>query len=375
MKLLWFIPTFGDGRYLGSAQGARETNYAYLRQIAEAVDSLGFYGALLPTGRTCDDSWIAASALIPVTQRMRFLIAIRPGLMSPTLTARMVASFDQYSNGRLLLNLVTGGDPVELAGDGLHLKHDERYELTGEFLHIFRKILRGESVDFTGRYLQVQDAKLFRPGVQRPHPELWFGGSSAAGHRIAAEHIDVSLTWGEPPQDVAAKIAEVRSLAASARRTLRFGLRVHIIVRETDQQAWQAADDLLKYVSDESIAAAQRTFARFDSEGQKRMTQLHGGRRDRLEISPNLWAGVGLVRGGAGTALVGSPETVAARLLEYASLGIDAFILSGYPNLEEAYRVSELLFPLLPIDHQPKQTTAAYVGPFGDSQVSSVGRG
>jgi alkanesulfonate monooxygenase len=369
MKLLWFLPTFGDGRYLGSAQGARDTNYAYLRQVAEAADSLGFYGALLPTGRTCDDSWIAASALIPATQRMRFLIAVRPGLMTPTMAARMVATFDQYSGGRLLLNVVTGGDPVELAGDGLHLKHDERYALTGEFLTIFRRVLAGESVNFNGTYLQVQDAKLFRPGLQKPYPELWFGGASPAGHRIAAEHVDVSLTWGEPPEAVAAKIAEVRELAASVGRTLRFGLRVHIIVRETDKEAWQAADGLLRYVSDESIAAAQKTFARFDSEGQKRMTQLHGGNRDRLEISPNLWAGVGLVRGGAGTALVGNPETVAARMKEYAELGIECFILSGYPNLEEAYRVAELLFPLLPVEHLPQPTAAAYAGPFGDSRI------
>jgi alkanesulfonate monooxygenase len=369
MKLLWFLPTFGDGRHLGSALGARDTNFAYLRQIAEAVDSLGFYGALLPTGRTCDDSWIAASALISCTQQMRFLIAVRPGLMTPTMAARMVATFDQYSNGRLLLNVVTGGDPVELAGDGLHLKHDERYALTGEFLKILRRVLAGESVDFNGAYLQVLDAKLFRPGVQKPYPELWFGGASPAGHRIAAEHVDVSLTWGEPPDAVAAKIAEVQDLAASVGRKLRFGLRVHVIVRETDKEAWQAADDLLRYVSDESIAAAQKTFARFDSEGQKRMSQLHGGRRDRLEISPNLWAGVGLVRGGAGTALVGNPETVAARMREYTALGIECFILSGYPNLEEAYRVAELLFPLLPVDHLPKQTAAAYSGPFGDHRL------
>ena len=137
-------------------------------------------------------------------------------------------------------------------------------------------------------------------------------------------------------------------------------------MRDTEKQAWEDADDLLRYVSDESIAAAQKTFARFDSEGQKRMVQLHGGQRDRLEISPNLWAGVGLVRGGAGTALVGDPETVAARLKEYAALGIDTFILSGYPHLEEAYRVAELLFPLLPVDHLPKPTAASYVGPFGD---------
>jgi alkanesulfonate monooxygenase len=366
MKFLWFIPTFGDGRYLASARGARDTNLGYVHQIAQAVDELGYYGALLPTGRTCDDPWIVASALIPLTQRMRFLVAIRPGLMSPTISARMVATFDRYSAGRLLLNVVTGGDPVELAGDGLHLKHEERYALTDEFLSIFRRVLAGEAVDHTGKYLDVHDAKLYRSGVQKPYPEIWFGGSSAAGHQVAAEHVDVYLTWGEPPADVASKLAEVQALAAVRGRKLRFGLRVHVIVRETEREAWAAADDLIRYVTDESIAAAQKSFARFDSVGQKRMAQLHDGRRESLEISPNLWAGVGLVRGGAGTALVGDPETVAARLREYASLGIDTFILSGYPHLEEAYRVAELLFPLLGDGEPATRAQESYVGPFGD---------
>jgi alkanesulfonate monooxygenase len=366
MKLLWFIPTFGDGRYLASARGARDTNFSYVRQIAQAVDELGYYGALLPTGRTCDDPWIVAAALIPLTRRMRFLVAIRPGLMSPTISARMVATFDRYSDGRLLLNVVTGGDPVELAGDGLHLKHEDRYALTDEFLSIFRRVLAGEAVDHAGKYLDVHDAKLYRFGVQKPYPEIWFGGSSAAGHQVAAEHVDVYLSWGEPPADVASKLAEVKALAAARGRTLRFGLRIHVIVRETEAEARAAADDLVRYVTDESIAAAQKSFARFDSVGQRRMAELHGGRRESLEISPNLWAGVGLVRGGAGTALVGDPETVAARLQEYASLGIDTFILSGYPHLEEAYRVAELLFPLLGDGTNAERGQESYVGPFGD---------
>ena len=366
MKLLWFIPTFGDGRYLASARGARDTNFSYVRQIAQAVDELGYYGALLPTGRTCDDPWIVAASLIPLTRQMRFLVAIRPGLMSPTISARMVATFDRYSDSRLLLNVVTGGDPVELAGDGLHLKHEERYALTDEFLSIFRRVLAGEAVDHAGKYLDVHDAKLYRSGVQKPYPEIWFGGSSAAGHQVAAEHVDVYLSWGEPPADVASKLAEVQALAAARGRTLRFGLRVHVIVRETEGEAWAAADDLVRYVTDESIAAAQKSFARFDSVGQRRMAELHSGRRESLEISPNLWAGVGLVRGGAGTALVGDPETVAARLQEYASLGIETFILSGYPHLEEAYRVAELLFPLLGDGEQAERGQESYVGPFGD---------
>ncbi len=130
---------------------------------------------------------------------------------------------------------------------------------------------------------------------------------------------------------------------------MRFGIRLHVIVRETNEEAWRAADRLIANLDDATIEKAQAAFARFDSVGQQRMAALHGGRRDKLEIAPNLWAGVGLVRGGAGTALVGDGPTVAARVKEYAALGIDTFIFSGYPHLEESYRVAELLFPHLPV--------------------------
>jgi alkanesulfonate monooxygenase len=171
---------------------------------------------------------------------------------------------------------------------------------------------------------------------------------------------------------VAAKLADVRARAAAAGRRLRFGIRLHVVVRETRAEAWAAAEDLIRHVDDGSIAAAQAAFARFDSEGQRRMAALHGGRRDALEISPDLWAGVGLVRGGAGTALVGDPETVAARLLEYHALGIETFVLSGYPHLEEAYRTAELLFPRLPIAQPARRAAGNLTGPFGEMLANDI---
>ncbi|MBC1236319.1 FMNH2-dependent alkanesulfonate monooxygenase [Nostoc sp. 2RC] len=366
MQLLWFIPTHGDGRYLATATGGRAVSFAYLRQIAQAVDDLGYTGALLPTGRSCEDAWIVASTLVSLTRQMRFLVAIRPGLVSPGVAARMAATFDRLSGGRLLINVVTGGDPIELAGDGLHLDHDRRYELTDEFLTVWRAIASGEQANLQGDYFNIQDGKLLFPPVQKPHPPLWFGGSSAIAQTIAAKHVDVYLTWGEPPAQVAEKIAAVKRLAQAQGRTLRFGIRLHVIVRETQSEAWDAANQLIKYVDDEAIAKAQKAYSRMDSEGQRRMTQLHHGSREALEISPNLWAGVGLVRGGAGTALVGDPQTVAARILEYAALGIESFILSGYPHLEEAYRVAELLFPHLPLTNLPVVEKQHVLSPFGE---------
>ena len=367
MNVFWFLPTHGDGHYLGTDKGGRIVDYAYLRQVAQAADQLGFGGVLIPTGRTCEDAWIVASSVVPVTERLKFLVAVRPGVVSPTQAARQTATLDRLSQGRVLINVVVGGDPNELAGDGVFLPHDERYELAGEFLAIWRRLLAGETVSFAGKHLRVDNAKVLFPPVQQPHPPLFFGGSSSAAHQLAAEQLDLYLTWGEPPAAVAQKLADVRQRAQALGRTVRFGIRLHVIVRETNAEAWAAANRLISHLDDDTIAKAQQAFARSDSEGQKRMARLHGGSREALEISPNLWAGVGLVRGGAGTALVGDPQTVATRFKEYAALGIDTFVLSGYPHLEEAYRVAELLFPLLPLQNQASRVKPVFnLSPIGD---------
>lgn len=372
--ILWFLPTHGDGRYLGSQVGARHVTLSYLGQIARAADELGYYGMLLPTGKSCEDSWVVASAMIPLTERVRFLIAVRPGLSEPSMTARMAATFDRLSNGRLLVNVVTGGDPAELEGDGVFLDHTARYEATDEYLTVWRRMMAGETVDFKGEHLRAKGGKLLYPPVQAPYPPLYFGGSSEIGQRVAADHVDVYLTWGEPPEAVAEKIAQVRALAAERGRTLSFGIRLHVIVRETEEEAWLEANRLIAHVSEADIAKAQAAFNRFDSVGQSRMARLHGGSKDRLLVGPNLWAGIGLVRGGAGTALVGNPDQVADRMKEYMALGIDRFILSGYPHLEECYRFAELVFPKLPL----KATTgidrgpARNGGPFGE-MIANIG--
>jgi alkanesulfonate monooxygenase len=350
----WFLPTQGDSRDIvggghgvpvGAAGGVRAPTIGYLGQIARSAEQLGFAGALTPTGAWCEDAWLSTAMLTEVTERLKFLVAFRPGLLSPTLAAQMASTFQRLSKGRLLLNVVTGGEAAEQRAFGDFLDKDARYARADEFLQVVRALWRGETVDHDGPHVHVERARLSR--VPDPVPEVYFGGSSAAAGPVAARHSDVYLTWGEPPDKVAEKLDWIRGLAAAQGRTPRFGIRLHVIPRDTAEAAWAQADRLLAGIADKDIAAVQAGLARSESEGQRRMIELHGGSRDGLTVSPNLWAGVGLVRGGAGTALVGSHEEVADRIAEYHALGIDEFILSGQPHLEEAYWFGEGVLPIL----------------------------
>jgi alkanesulfonate monooxygenase len=285
--------------------------------------------------------------LAGVTERLKFLVAFRPGQVSPTLSAQMASTFQRLSNGRLLLNVVTGGEPAEQRAYGDFLDKEQRYERTGEFLDIVTRLWRGETVTADGKHLRVEGAQLAR--LPDPVPEIYFGGSSHAAGPVAARYADVYLTWGEPPRAVDTKLRWIESIAAGEGRTPpRFGVRLHVITRDTADEAWRVADRLIERVDDAMIRTVQAGLARSESEGQRRMRDLHhGGDRRGLTVSPNLWSGIGLVRGGAGTALVGSHAEVADRIEEYASLGISEFILSGYPHLEEAYWFGEGVLPEL----------------------------
>jgi alkanesulfonate monooxygenase len=367
----WFLPTSGDGRgivgrghsipLVGGTAGApagadgaraatRPPDIDYLGQIARSAEQLGFSGVLTPTGTWCEDAWLTTAALISQTKRLKFLVAFRPGFVAPTLAAQMAATYQRLSGGRLLLNVVTGGEETEQRRFGDYLSHDERYARTGEFLDIVRGAWSGQPYDFEGAHYKVEGATVMSP--PDPVPTVYFGGSSQAAGPVAAKYVDVYLTWGEPPDAVAAKIAWMRELADQAGRELRFGIRLHTISRDSSAEAWAEANRMLAELTPEEITNSQQALAKSSSVGQRSMRGLHetfrgGGKASDLEIYPNLWAGVGLVRGGAGTALVGSHAEVADRIEEYAALGISEFIMSGYPHLEEAYWFGEGVLPEL----------------------------
>lgn len=355
LKFHWFLPTNGDSRGIVSGghgadisytAGQREPSLAYLRQVAQAAEFNGFEAVLTPTGRWCRDSWLTTAAIAQHTERLKFLVAFRPGSLSPTLGAQMAATYQQITGGRLELNIVTGGEAAEQRAYGDFLDKPGRYARTGEFLDVVSRLWEGgEPFDYAGDHLAVEQASLAE--VPEPRPNIYFGGSSPEAGEIAARHADVYLTWGEPPQQAKKKIDWIRSLAAERGRNIRFGIRLHTISRDTSAEAWAVAEGLLKNLSPELIARQQSALRASESTGQRRMLDLNGGSSSDLEVHPGLWAGVGLVRGGAGTSLVGSHEEVAGLIRQYAAVGFEEFVLSGYPCLEEAYWFGEGVRPLL----------------------------
>ena len=356
----WYLPTYGDSRNLmagghGSGMsGDRPATLKYLNQIGAAAEANGFEAVLTPTGAWCEDAWLTTAMMIDTTETLKFLVALRPGLTSPTLAAQMAATFQWQSGGRLLLNVVTGGEDYEQRTFGDFLDKNQRYARCGEYLDVVRQLWAGNGpVDFSGEYVNVENAELHR--LPDPVPPIFFGGSSPAAGTVASRFADTYLTWGETPSAVAAKIAWIRDLAEIQGRRLDYGIRLHVISRDTSEEAWAEADRLLGALDPATVERAQANLARSNSEGQRLMNELHGGGSAyregigarSLEIAPNLWTGVGLVRGGAGTALVGSHEEVADRIAEYAAIGLDHFILSGYPHLEETYQFGEGVRPIL----------------------------
>ncbi|GAB25791.1 alkanesulfonate monooxygenase [Gordonia polyisoprenivorans NBRC 16320 = JCM 10675] len=350
----WFLPTSGDGRevigglqsagILGTASAIRPPDLDYLALVAKTAERLGFESVLTPTGTWCHDAWLTTAALIREASRLKFLVAFRPGLITPTLAAQQAATFVEFSGGRLALNIVTGGDAQEQARFGDRLTKEQRYARTGEFLQIVRHAWTGTPFDFSGEHYDVTGAVVGHP--PNPVPQVFFGGASEYAREVAAATVDTYLTWTEPPEKVAELVEDVRARAARHGRELTFGIRAHVITRDTREEAWAEARKLVSRMDPALIELARQRLSQSESEGQRRQLALNAD-LDNLEVYPGLWAGYGLVRPGAGTAFVGSHAEVADLIAQYRAIGIDHFILSGQPHIEEAFWFAEGVAPLV----------------------------
>jgi alkanesulfonate monooxygenase len=358
MEIHWYLAA-QDGPYPWSKAGVRLTDFRYLTQLAGAIDHLGYDGALIATLAGGTDPLTTAAGLAMRTERMKFIIAIYAGVMSPLWLAQSVCTVDEISRGRAIINVIAGNQPTNEAL-GVFLDHDERYRLADEYWGAFRRLMQGEQVDFDGEHVKLKDARLLLEPVQKPYPELMFGGSSEPALAFAAKHCDTWLSLALPPDQIAAKVTQVKALAAAQGRSIRCGLRLHVLVRETEQEAWAAAQWLYDRMDPEAITRRIAAAAATDGRGARLMFDLIGVNGTDLpkdarafEVSPHLWGGIGLIRNGPGTTIVGDPDQVMDMLRAYQAAGIEVFILGGYPHIEEAYRFADLVMPMIK-QSQPK---------------------
>jgi alkanesulfonate monooxygenase len=343
-EFAWFLPTAGDLESFGRPETQRAATGEYLATVAQAAEAAGFRSVLVPVGDACQDAWVVAGLVAPRTDRLKFLVAVRPGFIAPVVAAKMVATFDRLSGGRLLVNVVTGGFPAELAADGDFTAHDERYRRTADFIAVMKKYWTERTFDHEGEFYRVEGCRPFVRCLTEPYPGLYAGGASPIAEDLFAREVDCYLLWGETKPQLAERIARMREKASANGRELRFGLRMHVLARETEAEARAAAEEQVAGVPEPLLERFRTTLNATDSAGESRQRAFAKG--EDLWVEENLWAGIGQVRRGVGVTAVGSYEQVARKFAGYADMGISYFILSGYPHLEEAQTAGRRWLPL-----------------------------
>ena len=342
----WFIPIDGDGIRLGTARAEQPPDFDYLTRVVQTAEAQGFHGLLIPTrfvnglfdeGAPLMETWTTATALAAVTDRVRFLIAIRPGFIAAGLLAKMVATLDQISRGRVDINIVPGGIRQDFERLGVDSDHAGRYEEAEELMRACRALWKGDVTDFAGRHVTLRGARC----VPAPFgtPRFYQGGASPRAEALAAREADVYLLWIEPLDDIGARIERVRAAYDACGRVPTFGLRTHLVVRDDPDEAWEAAHRLIADADPEVLRQRQAVAIVGQSTA--------GAEADPHRIGRRLWNGLSTVRVNCGSAIVGTPQQAAQELYAYWKLGIDEFILSGFPHVEESVRVRHAVLPRL----------------------------
>ena len=339
LEISWFAPAcWGDTARLGVDDPTRRATYAYNRHVLELADRLGYRNVLIPSSFVPGmDPWTLAASIGPGLATARLLPAVRVGEFDPPMLARAAKGLQQAMDGRLTINIISSERAGEVLGS------TERYQRTGEAMALLKAFWRDDHVRHEGEWW-TYDLPTTATRTRTP-PPLYVGGTSEAAREVAAEHADVYLMWVETVDATAALVADLRARAARHGRTLRFGLRTHVLVRETEQAARAAAAELVSELDPDSGRRLKASRHDHASEGVRRQDALRAAAGDDGFVEEALWTGIGVARSGVGAAITGSPDQVEAKLRAYADLGIDSFILSGYPLDDEAERVAELVLP------------------------------
>lgn len=372
IDIFWRIPTHGEpashrsrspyrGDWFPGDDGRRQAGTAgngpdgfsyidYLAEIAKAAEISGFQGGLIPSFPMTDEPWVISALLARETKTFRFMIPFQPGFLNPVVAARATASLQRATGGRALFNIITGGGGPQQLWWGDSVAHDDRYARTTEFLDVFRGVWRGGPFSYQGRFYQVEDSGLPDPLSQEDYPEIYFSGSSDAALASASKHADYYLTWLEPFDSVRDKFARVKEKTDALGRQIRTAIRVDIVARPTEEEAWAEVRRGFENVDKASLEQWLKAQEATESVGALRQRSYRpttiNSYKD-LITEPNVWSGFSLLRGGQTQGIVGSYEQVAERLDELVRLGTDAFILASTPHLEEAYRVGEEVLPLV----------------------------
>lgn len=353
----WFLPSSGDTTAYGLASASAEIDPPYLRNVAGAAEAAGFEYILIPVDQRCWEAYVAGAFLAAGTTKLAPLIAARPGYINPVMLAKMIATFDQFSGGRICVNLIAGQAETEVAAEGIRYAKEDRYALMAEEVAIMKALwTQSEPLDWDGRFHQLSGATITPKPLQKPYPRFYLGGGSAEAWALSAEHSDVHLFWGDTPERIRENIANIRKLAAQYGRSdaIEFGMRLQIICRESEDEALAAAEGLIRHMPEAAREILKSDT--YNSQANRRVQELAAEKG--LWIGEHLWSGLTRFRRGAGIAVVGDPSQCASTLQQFIDAGCTSFCLSGFLHHQEAERFGRMVRPLL-VEQNPGRMEAA----------------
>ena len=343
IEISWFGALCDDDyEQLGVPKAELASSWAHCSDIATTVDRLGFDNILMPSGYELGIDTISfASSIAPQIERMKMLTAVRVGENWVPQLARQLATLNQVLNGRLVINIISSEMPGE------SLDGPSRYRRTTETMRALRTLLNGERLDIDGEFISLH---LDAPRICKetaPSPAFYFGGLSDEARETAAMDADVYLMWPDTEEEISRIMSDMTERASRHSRTLKFGYRVHVVVRETEEEARDAASHLISAVDAATGDAIRARSLDSTSAGVRRQAELRATAHEDGFVEPSLWTGIGKARSGCGAAIVGTPQQVIEKIQRYQAMGIEAFIFSGYPHIDEAQRFAELVLPHL----------------------------